>query len=95
MFLFQEIFLVINGRHIVELFMFSLGNTAFLIQNIIKRFRVGPENRVGKVTGLQSQLLFRPNFTYLYLRVLLPKLSSGSMILLTITLELRMALQNI
>ena len=43
MFLFLEIFLVINGRLIVELFMFFIQNTVFFIQNVLKRFRVGPK----------------------------------------------------
>ena len=37
MFLFYEIFLVINGRLVVELFMFLIWNTMFLSQNVVKR----------------------------------------------------------
>ena len=39
MFLFEEIFLVINGRLIVDF----IRNSLFLIQNVIKIFRVGPK----------------------------------------------------
>ena len=34
---------LINGRLIVELLMFFIWNNVFLIQNVIKRFRVGPK----------------------------------------------------
>ena len=36
----RKIFLVTNGRLIVELFLYFIRNTVFLIQNVIKRFRV-------------------------------------------------------
>ena len=38
--------IVINGMLIVELFMLFNQNTVFLIQNVIKRFRVGQKNKI-------------------------------------------------
>ena len=53
MFAVQEIFSVINGRFIVELLKFSFGIQCFFVQNVMKRFRIGPKNSVGRVTGNQ------------------------------------------
>ena len=39
--------------------MFFIWNTVFLIQNVIKGFRAGPKNRVGRVTA-NKQFIFRP-----------------------------------
>ena len=57
-----------DSRLIVELFMFFIWNTLFLIQNVIKRSRVGPKNRVGRVTGnklfLRSDIYMKGNLLY-------------------------------
>ena len=58
-----------DSKLIVELFMFFIWNTLFLIQNVIKRSRVGPKNRVGRVTGnkqlfLRSDIYMKSNLLY-------------------------------
>ena len=48
---------MINGRLIVELFMFFICNTVFLIQNVMKRCRVWSKKSGRKATGNERLFL--------------------------------------